>query len=163
MNFTYVAHDMTADFIAKLKTETQDLVNLFKILTPEELSLLASSSDVDRIKIIDRLYAKSDAPAAAQTTESPAVLTPGATLVSPSQPAQAQTAPIAPLAPTPAPSASVGPFGSQQAPVAASAVTQAPLAPTPAASIQPQAQSAQAPKEAKSLSDADFMKMFTPR
>lgn len=155
MNFSIVPHDMTPEFVTKLKTETQDLSNLFKILTSEELSLLASSSDVERVKIIDRLYAKAEVPAATQVAEGPAVLAAGTTMA-----ASSQVAP-APLVPTPAQSSSAGPFATQQTPVATQAVM-ATQALAPATALAPQAQ-VQAPKEAKSLSDEEFQRMFTPR
>jgi hypothetical protein len=180
MNFTYVVHEITQDVKDKLKVGAVDLTKQFKVLTQEEMALLAEATDTQRVQLIDKLFAR-----AAEATAGTEQSAPTAVLGPISTPAPTQTAPAvgpgvgatpgfsggqgagpgfgAPIAPPAAPSAPVsngggfaspgaGPFGNQQA----ASTTNTPIqAPTPNAT----AKEATAPK----LSDAEFLKMFTPK
>jgi len=52
-----VIHQLTTEFVERLKTEAADLNELFKSLTQEEVAALAAAPDVERPKLIDRVFA----------------------------------------------------------------------------------------------------------
>lgn len=116
---SYATHQITAEFVEKLKTGAADLGGtLFKDLSDNEISTLAAMDDAGRSKLIDTLFARPDAGLAPTTTSIP-----GTSAVQVSQstlgasglqqtglgqiPSQAQLGGTQPLAPTPTVSAPV--------------------------------------------------------
>jgi hypothetical protein len=55
-SFRYAAHDITADFAARLGTEAADLGNLFKTLDAEQIASIVSLDGESRSKYIDNLF-----------------------------------------------------------------------------------------------------------
>ena len=173
---TYKVHEITPEFVNKMKTDCRDLASLHRLLQVEELAQLAAADRESRKKLLDALFTMpedqddGDAP----TANIPGVV--GATAVGHatigpngmqfSQPV-IQAPPAAAPAPQPTPAAAPAPavaaataaFFAQPAQTASANAPQ-PAQATPAAA-GPAPQPAGGPKPgASSLSDQDFLKLF---
>jgi hypothetical protein len=176
----YKFHELTPAIIENMRTQTRDLNDLFKLITAEQMALLAASNGDEQVTAVDKIFARpernenpesyleSTIPGTTAKAVSQVELTPnGVSVRQPNFPSSAEgfSAPsITPFVSPTAPAAASAPM------IAPSTVTTPPLAPAVNPALTSTQPHTMAPNLAPlstsqpmtALSDAEFLAKFMP-